>query len=72
MRFRANKSPEYSRTNNPSKQNVTRLSKRHRIPQCRYFKKLVSNYIGCDVDLSITLTMVTVMLGLDAMKVFVR
>ena len=33
------------------------------------FKKLVSNFIGSDVDASVTLTMVTVMLGLGIKKV---
>jgi hypothetical protein len=33
------------------------------------FEKLVSNFIGSDVDTSVTLTMVTVMLGLERKKV---
>ena len=36
------------------------------------FKTLVSNFVGCDVEPSVTLTMVTVMLGSEVVKVFVR
>ena len=35
-------------------------------------KTLVSNLVGCDVEPSVTLTMVTVMLGSEVVKVFVR
>ena len=35
-------------------------------------KTLVSNFVGGDVEPSVTLTMVTVMLGYEVMKVFVR
>ena len=40
---------------------------RHTVSGGWDFQKLVSNFIGSNVDISVTLTMVTVMLGFDVM-----